>query len=76
MESFNKVGPWITLGIVCGIVLFFSVFFIVKLITSRKTVSIGNLDNDQKTTTLSARAKEKLKKELVADIERTLERAL
>ena len=76
MESFNKVGSWITLGIVCGIVLFFSVFFIVKLITSRKTVSIGNLDNDQKTTTLSARAKEKLKKELVADIERTLERAL
>ena len=76
MEEFNKVGPWITLGILCAIALFFLVFFIIKLISSRHLNSTNDLNNDPKPTALSASAKQKLKRELVAGIERTLERAL
>jgi hypothetical protein len=50
IESFNKIGPWITLGLICAIIIFFCGFFIAKLINSRKPANISG--NDEKVGTI------------------------
>ncbi len=74
MASFNQIGPWITAGILFSIVIFFCVFYVVKLLQVRRT-SIPNMTDsklsDDITDTkksISKEQKKKLKDEIVHDI--------
>jgi len=73
MASFNQIGPWITAGVLFSIVIFFSVFYIVKLSQTRKTKSQVLADNilpdkGEMKTVFSKEQKKKLKDEIVHDI--------
>ncbi|MDR3693036.1 hypothetical protein [Mucilaginibacter sp.] len=80
MVSFNQIGPWITAIVLFAVVIFFCVFYIVKLVQARRTVvSIDSKPSDN----LKDR-KRKLKDEIIHDIvaditpvlEKRLEKAL
>ena len=68
MTSFNQIGPWITLGVLGVIVVFFCVFYILKALQAiRKPVNdnpSGSIDG----LTMSKENKKKLKEEIVHDI--------
>jgi hypothetical protein len=74
MASFNQIGPWITVGVLFSIVIFFGVFYVVKLLQKGKVSApvsedvkfsddIGNVK-----TIISKEQKKKLKDEIVHDI--------
>ena len=62
MESFNHIAPWIALGLLFAVVIFFCVFYISKLIFSKTSV-LSVVDAEQ-----AIEVKQKLKNEIVHDI--------
>ena len=68
MTSFNQIGPWITLGVLCLIVVFFCVFYILKALRAiRKPANDIPNGNIEDLATLKEH-KKKLKEEIVHDI--------
>jgi hypothetical protein len=74
METFNQIGPWITLGLLFAIVIFFCVFYITKLVKTKKVAVVLSVDanvNEQK-----RKLKEEIVHDIVADITPVLEKRL
>jgi hypothetical protein len=74
MASFNQIGPWITAGVLFSIVIFFCVFYVVKLLQTTKAPIPVSEDGKLSDNTGSAKMiiskaqKKKLKAEIVHDI--------
>jgi hypothetical protein len=68
MTSFNQIGPWITLGVLCVIVIFLCFFYIAKAIQSIKKPVNKNPVANVGDTTISIENKKKLKEEILHDI--------
>jgi hypothetical protein len=69
MTSFNQIGPWITLGILCLIVLFSCIFYISKALQAiRKPINDNPPTKNIDGLIMSKENKKKLKEEIVHDI--------
>ena len=72
MESFNQIGPWITAFLLLAIVVFFCVFYVTRLLKTKKTTITLSEDikpsKDLKGAIISKEQKKKLKDEIVHDI--------
>jgi hypothetical protein len=74
MESFNQIGPWIAAALLFGIVVFFGVFYITRLLRAQKTATSfsGNINTSENLgsvkTVISKEQRKKLKDEIVHDI--------
>lgn len=74
MESFNQVAPWIAVGVLFAVVIFFCMFYITRLLKTRISVdegSIHGISNDQK-----RKLKDEIVHDIVADITPVLEKRI
>jgi hypothetical protein len=85
MASFNQIGPWITVGILFSIVIFFCAFYVVKLLKTRKmTISSSEdakssfeTDNSQMTILKEQmKFKEEIVHNIIVDVSRALKKDL
>jgi len=74
MRSFNQIGPWVTVGLLFAIVIFFCLFYIIRLLKiNKKSVSLSadvNISDGigSVKTIISSEQRKKLKEEIVHDI--------
>ena len=74
MESFNQIGPWITAALLFAIVVFFCVFYIIRVLKTRHTAisSLADIKSSESlkshNAAISREQKKKLKDEIVHDI--------
>jgi len=64
MTSFNQIGPWITVGLLFAIIVFFCIFYVTRLLKIRKA-SANTIEAE---TVISNEQKDKLKADIVHDI--------
>jgi|GEM_PF-1799882 len=65
MESFSQVIPWIAVGVLFAVVVFFSTFYIIRLLKANPGTTSADHSGQR---TISADEKTKLKNEIVHDI--------
>lgn len=71
METIQRIGPWVTLIVAVAVVLFFCGFYIVKFYqVYREQHSIAK--NSKASSDLTIQ-RQKIKKDILADLEKKLE---
>lgn len=71
METLQRIGPWLTLGVAAAVVLFFCGFYIRKLYHVYRMKTLSAEKPEISSNTIDSR--QKIKNEILTDLEKKLE---
>lgn len=68
MEKFDNIAPWISAGVLFAIVLFFTIFYIIRFFQFRKEIRLHRGSGSDLTLNITNEQKKKIVNDFVAGI--------